>query len=128
MKINKIDNIKFYNGNILPFYANIFDEKVDNVSGTFLTTHPMFAHIDGDCVDLEKAIDEAVDKKIKSIYGINGIGKINPNSIPVIKFNNKKCLSNEFFKYIDQCTGITNEACTYDAIIIALGDDTYSLN
>lgn len=126
-KLYETSAIVDYNGNILPFYANIFDEKVDNVSGTFLTTHPMFAHIDGDCTDLEKEIKEVVDRKIKSIYGENGVGKIDPNSIPVIKLNNKKCLSNEFFKYIDQCTGITNEACTYDAIIIALGDDTYTL-
>ncbi len=125
-KLYETSTIVDYDGNILPFYANIFDEKIDNVSGTFMATHPMFVSIEANKYK-PCEVNEIIKNKIIQIYGAENEEMLHQNTIPVIKFNKQMCLSNEFFKYIDECSGIANEACTYDAIIIALGNDAYNL-
>lgn len=121
-----------YNGNTLPFFANVFDERIDTVSGTFLASHPMFVNIENNENNNEEpvvTIKKAVYQKLKCIYGEENIDMLDPNTLPRIKFNKQMCLSNEFFKFIDSKSGIdiSTEACSYDAIIIALGEDTLNI-
>lgn len=123
------------NGNILPFFVNAVDEYIDSVSGTFLATHPLFVNLKEE-ITAERSFDDivrdAVKEKEKEIYGIveNKDGKsLEYNSYPLIRFKKEKCLSQEFFEYIDGKTGIDpkDKTLSYDAIVIALGDDILNI-
>ena len=130
MQLYETSSIVDYNGHILPFFANIYDERIDSVSGTFLATHPMFVNIEEkEDENPKETIKKAVDKKIADIYGSQNMDMIDPNTLPRVKFNKQMCLSNEFFKFIDNKSGIdiSSEACSYDAIIIALGEDILNI-
>lgn len=129
LKLFETSSVIDYFGNTLPFFANVYDGNVDNVSGTFLATHPMIVNCEEELVNddeiMKKIFSEIRNEKIKEIYEETNSKLGNANSLPIIKFNNKLCLTTDFFKFIDSRTGeeAASDACSYDAIVIALGDD-----
>lgn len=120
-----------YKGNTMPFFANIIDDRLNNLSGSFIASHPMFVSYDDKSIDkdnIKKEINKKIDQKLKEIYKC-GTDSLDRNTLPVVKFSNISCFSNSFYEYINKTDDKTlcPNLFSYDDIVIALGEDINSI-
>lgn len=119
-----------YKGKVLPFFANIFDDRLNNIEGSFMANHPMYVSYGN--IEKEESAEPIINKKIDSLIETtfkNSSDSIDRNSIPVLKFSSDSCFSNNFYEYVD--APYKNNKIPllfiYDAILVTLGEDIASI-
>ncbi len=143
------------NGEPSRFVAEVFDERMNAVSGTFAYNHPLYHCIEGDgCFtstdEIEKAIkNDKLVETCKPLYGKfltkcgvperycgdneeektkNGVEKL--MGFPVVVLHNASCFEGKFMQNLDSGIGGDKKKSkfAFKAFIISLGDDEKNIN
>lgn len=130
------------------FVAEVFDSKMDSVSGTFEYTHPLFHCITGgDGLTSAKEVEEAVKKgklcdtckplyeKYGKVSGIEDEEAVKEKveklmGFPVAVLHNASCFGAEFMRNLDKNLAGANKKgkFAFKAFIISLGNDEANIN
>lgn len=140
------------------FYADVFDQNIDDLAAIFAKNHPLyrcFTAVDGKAVPMSEAeevyantenkgqnttseCDETIIIKNDDIESVFR-GKYQNDSIlnhkndmtfPLVQFHNKSCISLEFVNFFDSVTGTPREKTKndYNIIVISFGSDRKNIS
>lgn len=108
------------------FEADIFDTKMDSISGIFALQHPLIVCCSSDTPEeLEKKKQRIISEKANS-YLSRGIKDNKSFKLPVFIFHNASCFNQDFVKFLYKDSNHVL-AKKYNLIIIALGDDEINI-
>lgn len=135
-----IDKENNFNG----FYADVVDQNIHNLDGTFAKNHPLyrcFTSTDDTSIPMENAEKEYAKRKnliqsddIENSFKFVNNGKAFINkydmTFPLVQFHNKSCNSLDFINFFDSVTGSEGESIkhSYNIIVISFGSDRENIN
>lgn len=126
------------NFNFNGFYADVIDQNIHDLDGTFSKNHPLYRCFTTDNpIPMEKSETAYIQEEniikndeIKSVYEGKDLKNKFDMTFPIIQFHNKSCTSLEFINFFDSVTGdtATKAKNNYNIIVIAFGNDRTNIN
>ena len=116
------------------FIADVYDTRMDELSGKFSYAHPLYACLNESGIEDENIIYENAKKSYVSSYPADK--KDDPEKyfdnmhLPIVVFRNKSCFGLGFMKNIDEDFAGAHvvQARNYRSFVVTLGDDNKNIS
>ena len=116
------------------FIADVYDTRMDELSGKFSYAHPLYACLNESGIEDENDIYENAKNSYVSSYPADK--KDDPEKyfvnmhLPIVVFRNKSCFGLGFMKNIDEDFAGAHvvEARNYRSFVVTLGDDNKNIS
>ena len=120
--------------NFKKFIADVYDTRMDELSGKFSYAHPLYACLNESGIEDENIIYENAKKSYVSSYPADK--KDDPEKyfdnmhLPIVVFRNKSCFGLGFMKNIDEDFAGAHvvQARNYRSFVVTLGDDNKNIS
>ena len=120
--------------NFKKFIADVYDTRMDELSGKFSYAHPLYACLNESGIEDENDIYENAKNSYVSSYPADK--KDDPEKyfvnmhLPIVVFRNKSCFGLGFMKNIDENFAGAHvvEARNYRSFVVTLGDDNKNIS
>lgn len=120
--------------NFKKFIADVYDTRMDELSGKFSYAHPLYACLNESKIEDENIIYENAKNSYVSSYPADK--KDDPEKyfdnmhLPIVVFRNKSCFGLGFMKNIDEDFAGAHvvQARNYRSFVVTLGDDNKNIS
>ena len=114
------------------FIADVYDTRMDELSGKFSYAHPLYACLNESGIEDENIIYKKAKESYVSSYPAdkNAETYFNNMHLPIVVFRNKSCFGLGFMKNIDEnfAGARVVEARNYRSFVVTLGDDNKNIS
>lgn len=123
--------------NFKKFIADVYDTRMDELSGKFSYAHPLYACLNESGIEDENIIYEDAKKSYVSSYPADKKGDpgdpgtyFDNMHLPIVVFRNKSCFGLGFMKNIDEDFAGAHvvRARNYRSFVVTLGDDNKNIS
>lgn len=114
------------------FIADVYDTRMDELSGKFSYAHPLYACLNESGIEDENIIYKKAKESYVSSYPAdkNAETYFNNMHLPIVVFRNKSCFGLGFMKNIDEnfAGARVVQARNYRSFVVTLGDDNKNIS
>lgn len=120
--------------NFKKFIADVYDTRMDELSGKFSYAHPLYACLNESKIEDENIIYKNAKKSYVSSYPAdkkaNARTYFDNMHLPIVVFRNKSCFGLGFMKNIDENFAGAHvvRARNYRSFVVTLGDDNKNIS